>query len=382
MSPSPTVSIVIPTFNEERHLEATLRSVHEQTYASIVEIIVADGRSTDATREIAATHYAVRIVDNPLRIQSAGLNRALDVATGEIVVRVDGHCVLAPDYVEQCVAALESTGAALVGGAMTPGVPVGSTWSQRGIASAMRSRLGAGPARFHVGGCAAWVDTVYLGAYRLADARAVGGYAEHVGVNEDAELAIRLSGSGGVWFDPLIRSEYVPRQSFLALTRQFYRYGSSRAATVHRHPRSLRPRQLAAPLLVLGLLSPRRRQVAMVYATAVALRAMLEAVTEPRAAAGFGIALPVMHVAWGAGFFRGIVSPKNSSPAPVELPEDAVVDRSADNGEHEAVIPSVEPAAEAARSQGLTERADSPSNRVHRGDRPRQMRAHEQQAVS
>ena len=83
----PTVSIVIPTFNEERHLEATLRSVHEQTYASIVEIIVADGRSTDATREIAAAHHAVRIVDNPLRIQSAGLNRALDAAAGEIVVR-------------------------------------------------------------------------------------------------------------------------------------------------------------------------------------------------------------------------------------------------------------------------------------------------------
>ena len=120
MTRSPTVTVVIPTYNEERHLRSTLDSIAVQTYPAIAEIIVVDGRSTDRTRAVAEAVDAVRLVDNPERIQAAGLNRSLEIARGEVIVRVDGHCVLAPDYVDACVAALEQTGAAIVGGAMTP----------------------------------------------------------------------------------------------------------------------------------------------------------------------------------------------------------------------------------------------------------------------
>ena len=268
MTRHPTVTVVIPTFNEEQHLRATLDSVAAQTYPAIVEILVADGRSTDQTRDIALEFTGVRVVDNPARAQSAGLNRALDAAEGEIIVRVDGHCVLADDYVERCVEALEGTGAAMVGGAMTPAPDVAlASATQRGIATAMASRLGAGPARFHVGGKPGWVDTVYLGAFRTQAARAVGGYAEDVGVNEDAEFAIRMRAHGGIWFEPRIRSVYAPRSTVASLGRQFYRYGRSRALTARRHPRQVRLRQLAAPALVLGMLSGRRRQIAVAYAS-------------------------------------------------------------------------------------------------------------------
>ncbi len=307
---APSVTVVIPTFNEERHLRATLESVRDQTYGGTVEVIVADGRSTDRTRDVALEFSGVRVVDNPKRAQSAGLNRALEAAHGEITVRVDGHCVLADDYVECCVEALEATGAAMVGGGMTP-APSGASATQRGIASAMASRLGAGPARFHVGGKPGWVDTVYLGAFRTNDANAAGGYAEDVGVNEDAEFAIRMRPHGGIWFDPRIRSVYSPRSTVSALAKQFYRYGRSRALTARRHPREVRLRQLAAPALVLGMLSGRRRQIAVAYASVVLVCAAREVAKDRESAWSFAAALPVMHFCWGVGFIRGALLPQS-----------------------------------------------------------------------
>jgi succinoglycan biosynthesis protein ExoA len=272
-------------------------------------VIVADGGSTDGTRCIALGFPGIRIVDNPGRIQAAGLNRALDVAQGEVVVRVDGHCVLAEDYVAMCVEALAATGAAMVGGGMHPRTsesrfPI----TQRAIASAMSSRLGAGPARFHVGASAGWVDTVYLGAYRTADARAIGGYDAEMAVNEDAEFAIRMAPRGGIWFDPRIRSTYTPRSTFPSLARQFYRYGKGRATTALRHPRHVRLRQLVAPALVLGLVSGKRRPMAAAYASLVLARAAYECTKDPGGAPALAIALPVMHLSWGAGFLLGLVT--------------------------------------------------------------------------
>ena len=183
----------------------------------------------------------------------------------------------------------------------------------RGIAKAMGSRFGAGPARFHRDGAAGWVDTVYLGAFPTELARRVGGYAEDVGVNEDAELAIRLGQLGGVWYEPAIRSRYTPRSDLAGLARQFYRYGRSRALTVRRHPESLQPRQLAAPALVLALASPWRKPVAVVYIAGVAARTVVETARDRRAAVGFAASLPTMHVAWGAGFLAGLLQPESGA---------------------------------------------------------------------
>jgi succinoglycan biosynthesis protein ExoA len=313
---SPTVSVVIPVLDEAEHIARTLASVDAQTYANIVEILVVDGGSTDDTVSIAARNPRVRVLDNPGRMQAAGLNIGLDAAVGAVIVRVDGHCQLASDYVERAVATLTRTGAAMVGGAMTP---VGTTTRERSIAIAMSSRLGAGPARFHVGGREGEVDTVYLGVFRRDLARQVGGYAEDVGVNEDAELAIRMAPHGGIWFDPAIRSTYAPRPGFTALARQFFRYGRSRAATVRRHPGSLRPRQLATPLLLAGLMSPWRGYVAAAYLVVVGGRALAELPRAPEVAPALALALPTMHGSWALGFVVGALTtapgPRPHAPA-------------------------------------------------------------------
>ncbi|MGH9017779.1 MAG: glycosyltransferase family 2 protein, partial [Acidimicrobiales bacterium] len=237
-----------------------------------------------------------------------GLNRALAEARGDLLIRVDGRTVIAPDYVDQCVAALTRSGAALVGG---PIVPLGTTWIERAVGAALTSTLGAGPARFRkAGSTAAWTDIVYLGAARVDVLRRLGGYDEDFATNEDAELLHRLQDDGGVWFDPTIRSSYRPRGSFAAFVRQYYRYGDGRAATVRKYPESLRLRQLAAPLLVLGLLSPWRRSVALAYLAVVAAGSGPELRRDPAAGAGLAVALPAMHLSWGAGFLVGWLRPR------------------------------------------------------------------------
>jgi succinoglycan biosynthesis protein ExoA len=311
----PSVTVALPVLDEARNIRAALASIAAQTYRPIVEVLVADGGSRDETREIAASYpgIPVRVLDNPGRIQAAGLNVALREAKGEVFVRVDGHCVLEPDYVERCVETLLMTGAALVGGGMSPQADDGV---QHGIAKAMGSHYGAGPARFHsTDGPSGWVDTVYLGAFPTDLARQAGGYSEYVGVNEDAELAIRLEPLGGVWFDPSIRSRYTPRRDIAALARQFYRYGHSRALTVRRHPASIRPRQMVAPALVLSLASPWRKQVVAVYLAGLLARTVIETANDRSAAPGFAASLPTMHLSWGVGFLAGLVYQKTRPPS-------------------------------------------------------------------
>jgi glycosyltransferase involved in cell wall biosynthesis len=303
----PTVSVGVPVLNEERFIAACIDGVIAQSYPNIVEVLVADGGSSDRTRELvaAASDGRVRLLENPRRGRPSGLNVAIGAATGDIFVRVDARTVLAPDYIERCVDALELTKAAMVGGPMrfSAATPV-----ERGIRAAMTSRLGAGPAQFRrEHGTGRFVDTVYLGAYRLETVRRLGGYDQRFGGNEDAELAWRAQAAGGVYLDPAISSTYAVREGFVPLWEQFRRYGTARAITIRKHPRSVSLRQLAVPALVIGLLSPWRRPVAATYGAAVVTRAVMEALQEDLVVgAVLGWALPVMHAAWAVGFLQGI----------------------------------------------------------------------------
>jgi len=300
-----TVSIIVPVLNEAAQLQRCLHAVARQSYPAISEVVVADGGSTDETRSVAAAFANVVVVDNPRRIRPAGLNAAIAAASGEIIVRVDARTALSPDYVERCVAALERSAAAIVGGQMRYET---HDAGQRGIVAAMTSRLGAGPAAFRrAGGRPHFVDTVYLGAFRAGTIAAMGGYDEWSGGNEDAELAWRAQSFGGVYLDPSIKSFYLGRAGLGPLARQFYRYGHNRARTIRKHPRSLSYRQLAVPALFLGLVSPWRRPVLAAYVAVVLGRGVLELVSDPPAVPTLLAAFPTMHAAWGLGFARGIV---------------------------------------------------------------------------
>ncbi len=315
----PFVSVIMPVRNEEAFIARSLGAVLSQDYpADRIEAVVADGESDDRTRDIIASlpgAERVRVIDNPQRRQAFGLNAAIRQARGEIIVRVDGHTIIAPDYVRQCVRALAESGAVNVGGRMEP---VGETPIGRAIAAAGASRFGV-PTAFHVSERLQYTDTVYLGAWPREALTAAGGFDERMRVNEDYELNHRLRQAGGrIYLSPAIRSTYYGRQSLSALARQYFTYGWDRTNTLKLHPDSLKPRQLVAPAFVaalllggaLALLNPwaRAAWIALLIAYALA-NVVASALAARRSGWDLLPRLPLvfatMHVAWGLGFWKG-----------------------------------------------------------------------------
>jgi succinoglycan biosynthesis protein ExoA len=228
----------MPCLDEAPYIEACLRSVLGQDYpVELVEIVVADGGSTDGTRDVvarvAAADRRLRLVENPGRVQAAGMNEAIRLARGDVIVRMDVHCEYQADYVRRCVETLERTGADNVGGAQRPRA---RSPFQRALCAALDSPLGVGGARYRRADQDGFVDTVFLGAYPRRVFEEVGLYDPGAVTNEDAELNLRIRAAGGrVYLSREIVVHYFPRDSFRALARQYYRYGRGRARTVLKH---------------------------------------------------------------------------------------------------------------------------------------------------
>jgi len=241
----PIVSIIIPCRNEESHIEACLRSILAQELPSgDFEIVVADGMSNDGTREtlsrLKEEDSRLRVIENPGCIVSSGLNAAIRVAQGEIIIRMDAHTDYAPDYVRQCVSVLEASGADNVGG---PWIAKGEGLLGRAIAAAFQSPFGAGGARGHDCRHEGNVDTVYLGCWPRTVFDRVGLFDEELVRNQDDEFNLRLTLTGGrIWQSPRIKSWYSPRESLKALFRQYFQYGYWKVRVIlkHKMPASLR----------------------------------------------------------------------------------------------------------------------------------------------
>lgn len=256
MARHPLVSVIIPVLNEARDLPACLDALLAQRFPrERMEVLIVDGGSVDGTREVVAAYRGrfphLRLLSNPEGTAGAGLNVGLRAARGEIIVRVDGHTILEPDYIPRAVAILQSGLADAVGGVLRP---EGDTPTARVIAAVMAHPLGGGPAPFRHTTRPRRVDTVYLGVWRRETLEEIGGFAPDVPANEDFELYYRLRRAGKrILCDPQLRSRTRVRRSWRELWRQYRRYGRGKARVLRRHPRSLRPRQVP-PILLAGLL--------------------------------------------------------------------------------------------------------------------------------
>ena len=313
---SPRVSVVVPA----RDAAATLRDAVESALAQDwpdLEVVVAVGPSRDGTRELAhrlaELDQRVRLADNPLGVTPAGLNAAIDVAKGEVLVRLDAHAVLPPGYVRRAVGALRETGAANVGGRQAP---VAEDGFAAAVAAAMASPVGAGGAAYRRGDRSGEVETVYLGVFRRDALEHVGGFDERLVRNQDYELNHRLRDAGGtVWLDRELAVAYRPRATVGGLWRQYWQYGRWKRVTLRLHPGSLHVRQLAAPLLVVGLAGAAVLSVVLgawwpiLVAAAVYLAVVVAGAVTSGAPAtrwpAVALALVVMHLAWGLGFVVG-----------------------------------------------------------------------------
>jgi len=317
---NPLVTIAIPCLDEERHIATCLQDVFAQDYpADRIEVLVGDGMSTDRTREIlgeiAARHPGrLRVLDNPRRLQAAAMNVMIGAARGEVIVRMDVHARYATDYVRQCVMVLDETGADNVGGAQRAAP---ESWFQRAVCAALESPLGVGGASYRDASKEGFVDTVFLGAFRRAILESVGGYDDNAITNEDAELNQRILGAGGkVFLSRKIVVNYVPRDSFRSLAKQYYRYGRGRARTLLKHRTFETPRPAIPFLMVVGgitlLVVPSLRRFAPLAFGLYGAAAVVEAVRVswrhgPLLAPVVATIFPVLHVSHGVGFAAGLV---------------------------------------------------------------------------
>jgi len=307
----PRVSVIVPARNEAATIEDCVRSILEQRVAGGMEVIVADGGSSDETAGLARSAGAA-VVENPKGNTPAGLNAALAAAQGEIIVRFDAHGKMPPGYIEASVRALEEeTGAVGVGGWIQ--IEASGPWG-RAIGGALASRFGIGNAR-------SWrppkrgqprvdVDTFPLGAWPAQMLRAVGGWDERFIRNQDYELNYRLRRTGGrIVYDPAVWSFYRPRESLLAIARQYWGYGRFKALTITTAPRSLRPRQLA-PIALLATATTALLPIPLGGAARVALAfyGLILAGVAVRSRGGWRtmVVLGTMHVVWGAGLLVGL----------------------------------------------------------------------------
>lgn len=316
---TPFVTVVIPTLDEERHIERCLRGVLDDPYPrDCLEVLVVDGGSTDATVAVVERFGAevpiVRVVHNPGRLQSAAFNLALHVADDRAtcLLRCDAHALYPPGFISRAVETLERTGAAMVGFAV---VATAESRFQTAVAFAQTTRVGIGGSAYRVGGRSGWVESAMHGCFSRPEVEAVGGYDEVVAYNEDAELSLRLQAVGGVWLDDELRVGLFSRRSLRGLARQYFFYGRGRAATVVTHRQRPRPRQLGPPVLVvwhaiLLLLGVRRRRaLAPIGAYLAALTGVSifgAAQRREPAVLAAPVALATMHHAWGSGFIVGL----------------------------------------------------------------------------
>ena len=324
MNSFPFVSVLIPVFNEERFIAQSLTAALQQDYPPArLEIIIADGRSTDRTGEIVRSfeekHPNVHLIDNPERIVSTGLNRALATAHGDVVVRLDGHCEYPKDYVRTEVELRERTGADDAGGVL---VPLGNcTYASQAVAAAYYSPVGIGGALkgYAASNTVCEVDTVHGGCWKRERLTALGGFDEEMVRNQDDELSFRLRKAGGrIVRSSAIRVKYWVRDSYRRLFMQFAQYGYWKVRVLQKHPRQASVRHVVPAAFVLVLListlcspiSAAARWVMGIvaggYALAVCLAGLREAVrTELRLWPGIMLAIPLMHFGYGLGFLLG-----------------------------------------------------------------------------
>ncbi|MFI9602584.1 glycosyltransferase family 2 protein [Streptomyces sp. NPDC052043] len=316
----PAVSVIMPVLDEERHLRGAVEAILAQEYGGEMEVVIALGPSADRTDEIAAELVAedprVHTVPNPTGRTPAALNAAIKASRHPIVVRVDGHGMLSPDYIATAVRLLEETGAQNVGGIMHA---EGENAWEHAVAAAMTSKIGVGNAAFHTGGQAGPAETVYLGVFRRAALEQQDGYNEEFIRAQDWELNFRIREAGGrIWFSPELRVSYRPRPNVRALAKQYKNYGRWRHVVARYHQGSINLRYLAPPVAVCAIaagivvgaaLTPWALVVPGGYLAAIAAGSVPAGKGLPLAARlRIPVALATMHMSWGWGF---LTSPKS-----------------------------------------------------------------------
>ncbi len=312
------VLVVIPCLNEEASIASILNMARRDLEGSRSLLVVADGGSTDGTRNIvrrlASTAPNIRLIDNPLCIQSAGVNRAAELFGHDYrwMVRLDAHSRYPRDYISQLIREAEKHDAASVVVAMHS---QGRHWFQKAVATAQNSLIGAGGSPHRCQGKAGYVDHGHHALFDLNMFRTIKGYDENQRHNEDAEFDVRLARAGGkIWLTRAAAVTYYPRARPADLYRQYVNYGRGRAITILRHRTRPKLRQLlptaVLPAALLLPLAPWLPMAAIPFLSWLLVCLIYGAALGIATRKSYGIAVAlaamIMHMAWSIGFWRGV----------------------------------------------------------------------------
>ncbi len=327
--PLPLISVVIPIRNEERHIAAVLDRLLEQSYPrDRMEIIVADGNSTDRTAEVVKGYAASNVFyePNPAQLSSAGRNVGLRKSRGDIIIFIDGHCEIpSSTLLMDTVEILARTGSDCLARPQPLTVSKSSA-TQKAIASARASVLGHGTD-------STIFDTTYEGPVDPTSSGAVylrgvfdriGFYNEAFDACEDVEFNHRIRRAGmKCWISPKLTVIYHPRNSLGQLFRQMMRYGLGRARLAKLHPDAVTFAQLIPAIFVVAvpfgaLLSFLFPQLALFYTACLASYLIALLVTGISSVHSLGFqtamiivgALIVIHAGLGIGFIKGLFHPR------------------------------------------------------------------------
>ncbi|HKR13092.1 MAG TPA: sugar transferase [Pyrinomonadaceae bacterium] len=322
----PTVSVVMPVRNEAAFIRRSLDAVLAQDYpAERMEVIVADGMSTDGTQQIVhsfqAQHPELKLINNPGKIVPTGLNLAIAQSHGEVIVRVDGHCEIAADYVRRCVDHLLHDDAGdEVDGVGGPLETIGETPVARMIAVAMSSVFGVGGAAFRTSNKTMLTDTVAFPAYRRSMVERAGPFDTELVRNQDDEYNYRLRKMGAkILLASDVRCRYYSRSSLSSLGRQYFQYGYWKVRVLQKHSGQMQARQFAPPLfagacLLFLLLLPLTPVAGYLLAAAVGSYALANITAsifslrknKYKLLPLLPIVFATMHLAYGLGFLTGL----------------------------------------------------------------------------
>lgn len=317
------LSVICPIYNEEKYIGKCIESILAQDFPkNDLEVIFADGMSSDKTREIVAGYTAlypwIKLIDNPKRIVSPALNAAIEASRGDIVMRLDAHCEYPTNYFSTLVRALGELDADNVGGVCAT-LPTNDSPTARAIAAVLSSRFGMGNSAFRTGAKEIMqVDTVPFGCWPRSIFKCIGMFDLDLVRNQDDEFNGRIIKSGGkIYLLPDIVIKYYARDKVGKVARMFYQYGMFKPLVNKKLGSPATLRQFVPLLLVVGLIagaliSAFWHPFIWIYLCGIALYLMLAAVFSIKSSHNLQqicmqeCTYVAVHISYGCGYLVGL----------------------------------------------------------------------------
>lgn len=256
-----TVSLCVVAYNEEAFLPNLLCDLEKQTYPhELTEIVLVDGNSSDKTKQImeefaqrATSFYGVQVLDNPKRIQSAGWNVAIANAKSDVIIRIDAHTHIPPEFAARNMA-LQESGEYVTGGVRPCLIDEPTSWKKT-LLEVENSLFGSSIAASRHSDEKKYVKSMFHAAYRKEVFEKAGVFDEKLLRTEDNEMHYRIRQAGyKLYFDPEIVSYQYARSSLKKMIKQKYGNGYWIGLTLEVCPGCISVYHFVPFVFILGIL--------------------------------------------------------------------------------------------------------------------------------